>query len=519
MDNRNDKIRVIIWWILFICVIVLGSIGIMHLDMNSGRSDFWIKVCIASMAVVGIVVLSQSTFLVINMSKKRAEYAEAIKFDDLTGLPSKTFHKLLCENIIQKEKGTFAYAVIDVSEFKFINSAYGYEYGNMVLKYIADIIKESITKEESATRSNGDHFAVLLKYTDTDELADRISAILDKASNLPKGEDNKGCKAVFTCGVYLINKGDDINRIRARANVARKNLKKSIANQVAFYNEEDFKENMKAHELEAELAGVIEKKELVVFLQPKYGISNEEIIGAEALVRWQHKEQGLLSPNMFIPIAEKNGFIKEIDYYVFTEVCRKIKQWQNEGKKPVKVSVNFSRVHMDEENFVDKLVQICRSYDVPTSYLEIELTESAVYDEMKKLLDVMYLIKEAGFGLSMDDFGAGYSSLHLLREMPVDVLKLDKGFMNSCDNDNQREQKVISHVISMAKDLEISVLAEGVETESQKTFLEQANCDMIQGYYYAKPMPMEEFDEFLLNGNRKEPEPVKEPETEEKTEN
>ena len=175
-----------------------------------------------------------------------------------------------------------------------------------------------------------------------------------------------------------------------------------------------------------------------------------------------------------------------------------MKQWKEEGKKLIKVSVNFSRLHLANPGFVDRLVKVVSDYELEPANIEIELTETVAYEEMGNLLEVMRQIKEAGFGLSMDDFGSGYSSLNLLREMPVDVLKLDKGFLDDCGgNSSTREKRIISHVISMAKDLEISVLAEGVETMQQKEFLKESNCDMIQGYYYAKPMPTEQFVEYL----------------------
>ncbi len=455
------------------------------------------KGVMAIICMVLVVTVTQSVYYVASFKKKKNEFNDVLNYDELTGLPTKPHHKNIATGILKKGRGNYAYAACDVSEFKYFNSTFSYEYGNAILKYIANVMSDALVKDETVSRTSGDHFALLLHYNDTDELTSRLMRILDTASVLPVTDDGRQPRAVFTCGVYLVGNETDINRIRARANVARKGLKKSISNQIAFYNEADFNNELEIHELQEDLLHAVDNKELVVFLQPKYGISNEEVIGAEALVRWSHKNKGLLSPNVFIPIAERIGLVKDIDFYVFGCVCRQLNQWKKEGKSIVPVSVNFSRVHLGDDDFVAKLIRVTRENDIEPKYLEIELTESAVYDEMERLLDIMYLIKEAGFGLSMDDFGSGYSSLHLLREMPVDVLKLDKGFLDDCGDDNQREKKVISHVISLAKDLQISVLAEGVETESQKNFLQEANCDMIQGYYYAKPMPMAEFVKYI----------------------
>ena len=174
-----------------------------------------------------------------------------------------------------------------------------------------------------------------------------------------------------------------------------------------------------------------------------------------------------------------------------------MKQWKDSGCKLLKVSVNFSRVHLKNRDFVEHLKNVLTRYDVNPAYVEIELTESVAYGEVQNLVDVMKQVKAAGFGLSMDDFGSGYSSLNLLREMPLDVLKLDKEFFGAYDENTGREQKIIRHVISMAKDLDITVLAEGVETARQKEFLKESHCDVIQGYYYAKPMPTEQFISYL----------------------
>ena len=250
---------------------------------------------------------------------------------------------------------------------------------------------------------------------------------------------------------------------------------------------------------EADIRRAAEHGELKVFLQPKYEITTGHVIGAEALVRWEHPERGMLTPNKFVPTCEENGFICEIDFFVLEEVCRKMREWKEEGKKLVKVSTNFSRRHLEEVDFVDRLIRTVERYGLKPSDLEIELTESLAYDEMGTLLSVMRQIKEAGFGLSMDDFGSGYSSLSLLREMPVDVLKLDKGFLDGCHEgaSANRDKRIVYHIISMAKDLNISVLAEGVETLQQMEFLKASHCDMIQGYYYAKPMPSKCFGDYL----------------------
>ncbi len=420
--------------------------------------------------------------------------------DDLTGLPTKDQHKAQAAAMLNlfHDKYKYAYVSCDIVGFKVFNETYGYAYGNVALKYTATIWSSCLRASELLSRTTRDHFCMLLRYKNEEELQHRVYAMLEMASEFPVDKQGGKHKAAFRCGIYLIQGNEEINMIRSRADMARKSQEKSVFNSVAFYDKDSFAKELEKKELESDIREAIKKRELEVFYQPKYSIHTEKMVGAEALIRWKHPKRGMVSPEKFIPICEENGFIRELDFYVFEEVCIQLKEWKRHGKNLLKISVNFSRVHLNDPAFVDKLVARILYHGLQPSMIEIELTESVAHHEMGTLLDVMRKIKEEGFGLSMDDFGSGYSSLNLLREMPVDVLKLDKGFLDDCSGDSStREKRIIAHVISMAKDLEITVLAEGVETKQQKDFLKESRCDMIQGYYYAKPMPVEAFSAYL----------------------
>ena len=465
-----------------------------------------LKLYSAETALVIVLILLAITlaFAAVYFTKARSkinrELLQSVAVDDLTGLPTKKQHKIEATQILKESKGKFAYVSCDIVDFKFFNETYGYAYGNIALKNLASVLLKEMKKNELISRTTGDHFCMLLSYTNVEALQERILDLMEKISEFPTDDRGGMHKAVFRCGAYLIRKNDDINMIRSRANMARKAISKSIVTKVNLYSDEDLAKELERKELEEELYFAVENKELLVYFQPKFDIASEKIIGAEALVRWNHPEKGMIPPGKFIPLCEENGYICTVDFYMMEEVCRQMKQWKDAGKKLIKVSVNFSRMHLSNAGFVDKLVSTVKKYGLEPADLEIELTETVAYEEMNNLLEVMHQIKEAGFGLSMDDFGSGYSSLNLLREMPVDVLKLDKGFLDDCGEiESTREKRIISHVISMAKDLEITVLAEGVETQQQKDFLKESHCDIIQGYYYAKPMPTERFVTFLEN--------------------
>lgn len=231
----------------------------------------------------------------------------------------------------------------------------------------------------------------------------------------------------------------------------------------------------------------------MMYLQPKYSIAKNEIIGAEALVRWKHPERGMLYPNQFIPIIEENGFIKKVDYYIWAEACRFIKKCEEAGIESCPVSVNVSRIHLRDDECIHVLSDLIKSNSIPKSLLELEITETA--DDQQVSMKALQLKKE-GFTLLMDDFGSGYSSLNILLETPFDVIKLDKKFMENMMVSG-KGRLILEQVVSMADKLELGLLAEGVETKDQIDLLQSIGCDQVQGYYYAKPMPEEEFFELL----------------------
>ncbi|MDX5700297.1 EAL domain-containing protein, partial [Clostridioides difficile] len=285
--------------------------------------------------------------------------------------------------------------------------------------------------------------------------------------------------------------------IMDRANTARKTIKGGHKNSFAFYDKEMHKKILKEKEIENSMVDALNNGEFIVYFQPKYSLSDYQIIGAEALVRWDNPQKGLIPPIEFIPVFERNGFIVNIDFYVFEEVCKKIREWMDEGQKVVPISVNLSRMHFVNSNFIEEFKLIVDKYKIPTRLIELELTETAVLDNIEGLLDTMNNLKEKGFVISMDDFGTGYSSLNLLKELPVDILKLDRAFFTEKDESNN-EKIVISNVIKMAKELKMKVISEGVETISQVEFLKQIGCDMVQGYLFSKPMPVKEFEKIAF---------------------
>ena len=253
---------------------------------------------------------------------------------------------------------------------------------------------------------------------------------------------------------------------------------------------------LKEQDIESHMEEALENKEFKVYLQPKYSPEGGRMGGAEALVRWISPTSGFISPGEFIPIFEKNTFIIQLDEYMLEEVCKLQRMWLDEGKTLVPISVNISRIHLLDEGLILMILHIVDYYKLPHDCIELELTESAFFDDKKKLIHTVEELKKNGFVVSMDDFGSGYSSLNTLKDLPFDVVKLDGEFFRKME-DQTRSRIIIEDTITLAKHLELQVVAEGIEEKEQVEFLKSMGCDLIQGYYFAKPMPAEEFGKLL----------------------
>ena len=238
------------------------------------------------------------------------------------------------------------------------------------------------------------------------------------------------------------------------------------------------------------------KGEFQVYLQPKYYLPTGEIVGAEALVRWVEPSGKIIPPDNFIPLFERNGFIIQVDFYVYEQVMKRMQKWKQEGRRPICVSVNVSRVHVRTYDFLQRLNELIEKYQIPKEYFELELTETIMGSAQGMTKDFIQECKKQGYKVSIDDFGSGYSSLNLLKDLPVDILKIDKGFLDETA-ESERSSIIVEQVVEMAKKMKIGTLCEGVETLKQAEFLKGIGCDMAQGYLFSKPIPMEEFEKMI----------------------
>ena len=398
------------------------------------------------------------------------------------------------------------YAIVNLVFVKFRNFVlcHSVEEGDVELAKVYNVIRSSIGKKDLCGHDNSSSFAILIRYEDENELRMNIQSIISKLSKI-----NDHHKFSFQAGVELIpasqkrRKDVGVDLLYNNACAARMTLESTDESGIAFFDKklvEDHKWIDKIHEHQQE---GIDNEEFIVYYQPKYDPRTNELVGAEALVRWQSKELGFIAPGRFIPTFEENGFITELDHYMLRHVARDQKKWLDQGLKCVTVSVNVSRAHFIEEDLAEQIRDIVASEGCPPELVEVELTESAFFDNKTVMLATIGRLKEYGFSVSMDDFGSGYSSLNSLKDLPLDVLKLDAGFFQGL-SDNGRGEIVVSEAIKLAKNLQMKTVAEGVEDKEQVDFLASEGCDMIQGFYYAKPMPADEYMTRMSGGSKPE---------------
>ena len=391
----------------------------------------------------------------------------------------------------------YAFAHFDIKDFRVINEAYGHIAANKVLTNIVKAMNESDFIIAHG-RCHNDNFAMLLKDMPEQELVQKLKEFFEKLSIL---EEDPYYKIYYKCGLVPMQRAMlSGNRVADFAKMAQALATNQKQTEIIIYTDKMHDDLSWGNYIKAYVETAIEQDEFVVYLQPKFDINQEKIKGAEALIRWNYKNKEFLPPYRFIPFFEKDGSIGKIDDIVLKKVCAALAQWKEEGKPLYPISVNLSRSRLDDEKLIDNLVSIVDHYGVDHKFIDFELTESATYDNMEHMLGVLEELRNRGFKISMDDFGTGYSSLSLLTKMPINTLKIDKSFVDTLATQNELKEDiiVIRHIITLAKELGFVCLAEGAESKKQVDRLRDLGCEIIQGYYYSKPIPISEYDKKYL---------------------
>lgn len=445
--------------------------------------------------VLAGIFIAMILLLVNQYRKKQAELKTLAYVDPVTG--GDTFAKFQMdyeETVSGCPNVSFALLSLDLNRFKMINDMYGSEEGDRILQNMDRIWKEIFREHEYCGHRMADRFAVLLTYQSREELELRIRDYRKLLRETTKNRYNLSLRI----GVYLLQgTKESFSTAYSRSMMAFAAAKDSEKHFYAFYNEEMEEQLIWEKLVEDDFDTALKNKEFVVFYQAKINSETQQITGAEALVRWIRPDGTIIPPGRFIPVLENNDSIVELDRYMFREVCLQQKQWLDEGKSIVPVSVNLSRVQLADRNLVDYYQRILDETGLPPEYIGLEFTESAMFNNEEILRDTVDRLHDMGMKVLIDDFGVGYSSMMSLKVIPVDILKVDKSFIDSIGD--ERGDKIVISIIEFATSLGMSVTAEGVENDEQYQFLQAHRCDDIQGYYFSRPVPADEYEKRFLN--------------------
>jgi len=422
--------------------------------------------------------------------------ARIYKYDELTGLLRREAFTEAVMNVVKENResvaaGKYALVYFDIIRFKAINDMFGLMAGDALLKHMGDVIMRSAKEGDVACRLDADRFAFFTSHSGK-ELEQLVEKLIDDITQY-----DLTFKITCNVGIYVTNeKALSVDSMIDRAVLALASIKGSYTSKYNFFTESLRNQMLSEQEISGIMATALEEKQFVLYYQPQFNHSNGKLIGVEALVRWKHPEKGMISPGVFIPLFEKNGFITKLDLYVFEQVCIFVRKCMDKGLPLIPVSSNFSRYDIFQPDFVEKLEEIRKKHNVSADYLRVEITESVVFGGSEQANDVVKQLHNCGYIVEMDDFGSGYSSLNVLKDIELDLIKLDMMFLVE-KSDSNRGGMILSSVVRMAKWLGLPVIAEGVETIEQADFLKSIGCEYIQGYFYSRPLPENQYVDML----------------------
>lgn len=444
----------------------------------------------------GVIYLAQGEKIVITLQKSKGISEKDIAIDKLTGLLNRSAFAEWIRDILDKscEQSQEKYMVVyfDVQRFKTVNDMLGMNEGDRLLKHIAGIIEKAVEGKGAACRIGSDRFAFITKC-ETDKMSGLVKRLFEKIS-----ETDMPFEITCNAGIYIIeDRSLPAESMIDRAIMAQSPIKGSYTKCFNFYTEELREKLLTEQEITGMMRAALKGEQFVIHYQPQYNHSTGMLVGAEALVRWYHPEKGLIPPNRFIPVFEKNGFITKLDMYVFEKVCIFLRKCMDKNLPVVPVSTNLTRYDIFAPNFIEMLEETRKKYEVPSKYIRVEITESAALGNSQFINAAVKKLHGYGYIVEMDDFGSGYSSLNILKDIDFDIIKLDMRFLESEQGERNRGGTILSSVVRMVNWLGLPVIAEGVETVSQADFLRSIGCDYIQGFLYSKPLQEEAYEELI----------------------
>ena len=420
-------------------------------------------------------------------NRQLMEMHQYVEKDSLTGIYNReAFYRKAAELMQEHHQTRYSIVYLDISCFKVVNDLFRIETGNLILKTAAFYFNVLVGEEGLCARIEADHFALCVP---TDKLdMDKTIAGLDSTIQSLGISHN----VLFYAGIYPVdNVYLPLDQMCDRAHMALNRIKGRYMTRYAYYDKAMRDQMIEEQMIARNMEYALQEEQFVIHLQPIYETGANSIVGAEALVRWNYNK-GQISPGKFIPIFENNGFIVRLDRFVWEEACKVLRAQIDAGLTPVPISVNLSRLNFYSQDLLDFLRELMKKYDLPAKLLKLEITESAYMDNPHQLIAIVRAFKGHGFSVLMDDFGSGYSSLSMLKDLPVDVLKIDMAFVQEVDK-SSRAGAILESIVELGKHLRMEVVVEGVETREQVDFLEKIGCRLIQGYYFSKPLDKESF--------------------------
>jgi len=450
---------------------------------------------------VHFAVLRQRISRLLHAASVERHVRQLAYTDPLTGLPNRTTLSSHLNELLAKARASddmLAMLFLDLDRFKLVNDTLGHSVGDLLLKAVADRLKRCVRGGDMVARLGGDEFTIIIDRAKSRDAVARIAQTICDSIEQPFSFSGQEIFVSTSIGISLYPlDGNDIGELMKHADTAMFRAKE-LACSYFFYESDMEAAVTRKMEIEADLRRSVSRDQIDVYFQPKADLATNEIVGMEALVRWNHPQKGIICPQEFIPLAEETGIINEIGLWVMIGSCLQVKQWHDQGHGPYSIAVNLSGVQLENGNIIHQVRQVLDETNIDPSLLELEITESTIMHHPERVIEVLKKLKEMGVKLSVDDFGTGYSSLNYLKRFPIDLLKIDATFVRDVETDPD-DRAIIQSIIALAKSMRLKVVAEGVESRQQQELLKSMGCDFIQGYYVGRPVGAEEFEERVLN--------------------
>ena len=442
-----------------------------------------------------INTLSHAIYAAMRRARLKELVDRAMMTDSMTMVSNTSgMKRFLAQAVVKNNLAAYNCVFMNIKNFRYYNQKVGSAQGDELLRLYASKISDFLLPDENITRMGGDNFIVFVKK-------ERMGAFFERTNKITIqlwiNNQPMSMEVETRMGIYDIAPGNNADDALNCATIALSYARQQNAKNVVWFEKKMRDTDLLAQDISIAFPKALKQGDMIVYYQPKVSLKDNSLCGCEALVRWVR--DGLIVPPMdFIPALECEGTICDLDMYVFEKVCKDIRRWLDHGMKPVRVSVNFSKLHFKDERFAEHILDIIHRQGIPATYIEIELTEASGFESFDNFVEFSKIMRNNGIEVSIDDFGTGYSSLNVLKKLDVDIIKLDKSFIDTIRNEDVQDEVFIRNIVNMINELGMRVVAEGVETDTQVEFLKKIDCAAVQGYYYDRPMPRDRFEDRLI---------------------